>query len=46
MSVVRSQYTDEEVDKAFTILMCWLNARRALHKKRIEQQKASGNDSF
>lgn len=46
MSVVRSQYTDEEVDKAFTILMCWLDARRALHKKRIEQQKASGNGSF
>lgn len=39
MAIVRNEYSDEQIDRAFDILTCWLKARRQVHKRRLSQHK-------
>ena len=39
MDIVRREFSQEEIDTAFRVLEGWLQARRSVHKKRVEEQR-------
>lgn len=39
MDIVRENFSQEEIDTAFRVLEGWLQARRSVHKKRVEERR-------